>query len=188
MTEERRVRNDRTGGEKGQKLARYDLIPVYPLTALAEHYGRGAEKYFDRNWELGVNWSLPYAALMRHVTAWWNGEETDPETGTSHLSAVAWHAFALLEYTKTHPELDDRPRATEGPLLVEEMAGTFGLAESTPAHGCNPCLTCGICALDFWAESDDDQVCPRCGRRTMFADPSGRCEPAYGSGPLVHGK
>jgi hypothetical protein len=102
-----------TGGEKGQKLARFDLIPVGPLTELAKHYGRGAQKYADRNWEKGYEWSKNYAALQRHLFAFWDGEDLDPETGTPHVVAVAWHAFALAEFMNTHPEFDDRPRSSE---------------------------------------------------------------------------
>jgi len=98
-----------TGGAKGQKLARFDLIPPGPLKALAEHYGKGAAKYEDRNWERGYKWSLSYAALHRHLNAWWSGEDLDPELGSSHLDAVIFHAMALREFTDTHPELDDRP-------------------------------------------------------------------------------
>lgn len=107
--EEERVVDPATGGEKGRKLARFDLIPVEPLRLLAEHYGRGARKYADRNWEKGYAWSLSYAALMRHLTAFWGGEDLDAETGSPHIIAAAWHAFALAEYTRTHPEKDDRP-------------------------------------------------------------------------------
>ncbi len=106
---ETRIKNMITGGEKGQKLARFDLVPIGPLTALAEHFGKGAEKYDDRNWEKGVDWSLSYAALMRHITAWWGGEDLDEE-GNSHLAAAMWHCTVLLEYANTHPELDDRPK------------------------------------------------------------------------------
>ncbi len=111
MTTEIRVTNEATGGQKGQKLARFDLIPVEPLTRLAEHYGKGAAKYYPRNWEQGYDWSLSYGALMRHLTAWWGGEENDPELGSNHLDAVMFHAMALREFTNTHPELDDRPYA-----------------------------------------------------------------------------
>jgi len=107
--DEVRIKNTTTGGEKGSKLARFDLVPVCPLFELAEHYGRGAEKYEDRNWEKGIDWSLSYAALMRHVVAWWGGEDYDEDTGSTHMAAVAWHAFALMEYATTHPELDNRP-------------------------------------------------------------------------------
>lgn len=108
MTEERIVDPD-TGGEKGSKDARFDLIPAGPLTELAKHYGAGAKKYEDRNWERGYRWSLSFAAMMRHAWAWWRGEDSDEETGSHHLVAVAWHALALLEFRHTHPEKDDRP-------------------------------------------------------------------------------
>lgn len=104
-----RVTNPVTGGEKGSKEVRMDLVPVFPLTELARLFGRGAQKYADRNWERGYDWSLSYAAALRHLTQWWGGEDTDPEMGTSHLASVAWHAFALLQFTVEHPELDDRP-------------------------------------------------------------------------------
>ncbi len=109
-TGEVRVVNEATGGEKGQKLARFDLIPAHPLWLLAEHYGRGARKYADRNWERGYDWSLSFQAMQRHAWLYWQGEDIDPETGSPHLVAVAWHAFALLEYARTHPDLDNRPK------------------------------------------------------------------------------
>ena len=40
-----RIVDPTTGGEKGQKDARFDLIPQEAIWMLAEAYGRGAEKY-----------------------------------------------------------------------------------------------------------------------------------------------
>lgn len=91
-----RVVDPLTGGEKGSKIERFDLIPVEMETALARHYGVGATKYEDRNWERGYKWSLSYAALRRHLAAWTGGESYDTETGTHHLVAVIWHATALF--------------------------------------------------------------------------------------------
>jgi len=108
--EEIRVTNEKTGGQKGSKLARYDLLPAGPLKQVAEHYGRGANKYSDRNWELGYDWNLSFAAMQRHAWQFWNGEDIDEETGGPHLAAVVFHAFALLEFMNTHPELDNRPK------------------------------------------------------------------------------
>jgi hypothetical protein len=118
---ERRVTSS-TGGEKGRKLARYDLVPAAPLHTLAELYGKGAEKYDDRNWERGYDWSLSFAALNRHLWLFWQGVNIDEETGLPHLAAVAFHAFALMEYTNTHPEFDDRPTHT---ALSEAVAATL---------------------------------------------------------------
>jgi len=93
--EEVRVVDPVTGGEKGAKLQRFSLIPSEFLWDLAEHYGTGAKKYADRNWERGYKWSLSYDALSRHLHAWLLGEWRDPETGSPHLIAVAWHVCTL---------------------------------------------------------------------------------------------
>lgn len=134
MPEERTTSS--TGGQKGVKLQRFDLIPVGPLTELAEHYGIGASKYANHQWRKGYEWSKSYAALMRHLTAFWAGFDhdvcsNDPEgcshvdadgnpftavredacfnhTGSHHMAAVAWHAFCLLEFKDTQPSHDDR--------------------------------------------------------------------------------
>ena len=104
-----RVVDPKTGGAKGNKLCRPDLIPVGPLTEVATHYGRGALKYSPDNWRKGYAYSLSYAALQRHAMQFWAGEDDDQETGSSHMAAVVFHALALMEFRKTHPELDDRP-------------------------------------------------------------------------------
>lgn len=117
MTDEVRITSS-TGGQKGSKEARYDLIPAGPLRTLAELYGKGAEKYEDRNWERGYDWSLSFAALNRHLWQFWAGEDTDEETGKPHMASVAWHALALLEFMSTHPDFDNRP-STPKPDAVD---------------------------------------------------------------------
>ena len=100
-----------TGGEKGAKLACFSQIPAGPLLELAEHYGRGAEKYDAHNFRKGYNWSLSIDALNRHLWAFVQGEDIDPETGSKHITAVAWHALALSSFMDEHPEYDDRYQA-----------------------------------------------------------------------------
>lgn len=109
-TDEVIVTDPDTGGKKGTKSARFDLLPTRALHYLATHYGKGASKYGDRNWELGYSWSLSYAALQRHLNAFWSGEDTDEETGSSHLDAAAFHILALRTFVDTHPEKDDRSK------------------------------------------------------------------------------
>ena len=104
-----------SGGKKGVKIEAFDLIPIGPLTELSRVYGRGAEKYARRNWEKGYEFSKSYAALMRHLTQFWNGEDFDQETKVRHLASVAFHAFALLQYSMNdkYKEFDDRPESTK---------------------------------------------------------------------------
>ena len=87
---------------------RFDLLPVYPLEALVEVYTFGASKYEDRNWEKGISWSRVFAAMMRHLWAYWRGENNDPESNLPHLAHAAWGCFALLEYSQRRKEFDDR--------------------------------------------------------------------------------
>ena len=68
----------------------------------------GAIKYAEHNWRKGFTWSRPLAAAMRHITAFNDGEDKDPESGLSHLAHAACCIMFLLEFEKTHPELDDR--------------------------------------------------------------------------------
>lgn len=100
--------------------ARYDLIPPEAIEALAHHYRLGAEKYTlrdeagnitqlgDRNWERGMKWGKCFGSMLRHCWAYWRGETNDPETGTHHMIAVAWNAFALFTYDVRSIGEDDR--------------------------------------------------------------------------------
>jgi len=68
----------------------------------------GEQKYAAPNWRSGFACSRPLAAAMRHITAFNNGEDCDPESGLSHLAHAACCIMFLLEFEKTHPHLDDR--------------------------------------------------------------------------------
>lgn len=109
MADEVRVTSS-TGGEKGTKLARYDLLPPEALKAVAELYGRGAEKYEAHNWRKGYDWSLSFAAMQRHAWQFWNGEDYDGETGAPHMASVAFHALALITFMEEQRDYDDRPK------------------------------------------------------------------------------
>jgi hypothetical protein len=97
-----------TGGQKGVKPVDYSLIPWGAMAKVAEHYHKGAQKYSAHNWRKGYEWSKSFAAMMRHATNFWNGQDIDPETGSPELAAVAFHALTLLEFMDQHPDFDDR--------------------------------------------------------------------------------
>jgi hypothetical protein len=88
---------------------RYELLPPELMHAVADILTFGAKKYSDRNWELGMEWSRPFGALMRHMWAWWRGDGVDAETGKSHL----WHAGCCLAFLIAYEQRgigkDDRP-------------------------------------------------------------------------------
>lgn len=100
-----------TGAEKGVKPERYDLMPKQALDALARVYAFGATKYADHNWRKGYEWSKSYAAAMRHLTAFWDGETIDAESGLPHPAHAMFHLAALLTWLEEDGEgsrYDDR--------------------------------------------------------------------------------
>jgi hypothetical protein len=68
----------------------------------------GADKYAAHNWRKGFQWSRPLSAAMRHLLAFQDGEDRDPESGLSHLAHAMCCIMFVLEFEKTHKELDDR--------------------------------------------------------------------------------
>lgn len=120
MSEETRTTSS-TGGQKGVKAQRYDLLPKPGLDAISEVYAFGAEKYADHNWRKGYEWGKSYAALMRHMTAFWNGETNDPESGLPHVAHAGFHVLTLLTWLAEQGEggqFDDRyvPAPVEDPV------------------------------------------------------------------------
>lgn len=120
--QEVRVVDPTTGGAKGVKLARFELMPWAIFRELAEHFGRGARKYEDRNWERGYAWSLSFAALHRHLEAFWARDDIDHDPSlyvegeehvARHIIAVVWHACVLAFFSRYGRGTDDRPRDEE---------------------------------------------------------------------------
>lgn len=101
-------RHDKAVKNDAGKL-RMELIPPDALEALARILTDGAIKYSSRNWELGMEWSRPYGALLRHLLAWWSGQDNDPESGHSHMWHVLTNAVFLTSYQQRGIGKDDRP-------------------------------------------------------------------------------
>lgn len=98
-----------TGGIKDNKgKARIDLIPPDAIFAIAEVLTFGARKYRTWNWARGLPWGDTFASLQRHLWAWANGEDVDPETGLSHLAHANCQAMFLLTFAIRDVGDDDR--------------------------------------------------------------------------------
>ncbi len=122
MSDEIRT-TSRTGGQKGVKPNRQDLIAVPFLEQLGLVCGMGAEKYGPDNWRKGYEWSKNYGAMQRHIQAFWTGEDLDPESGLPHLAHAAWHCMVLLVFStqSRFAEFDDRPDVPENAFLTQEV-------------------------------------------------------------------
>ena len=87
---------------------RYDLLPPELLEETAKVLTFGAQKYSAHNWAQGASGSRYFSAMMRHMWAWWRGEDNDPETGFSHLAHAACCLSFLIAYQRRGLGEDDR--------------------------------------------------------------------------------
>lgn len=86
------------------------LIPLCTLEDEARVWMYGKQKYAAWNWAKGMDWSIPLACALRHLSAWQRGEENDPESGLPHIAHAMCNLRMLTLYSKTYPEGDDRPK------------------------------------------------------------------------------
>lgn len=82
----------------------------------------GALKYGAHNYRAaGVRASVYYDAVMRHLMAWWEGEDTDPDSGVSHVIKAMACLHVLRDSMHMQNWVDDRPLQLPGGADVPGM-------------------------------------------------------------------
>lgn len=80
----------------------YTLLPRDALTEEARVWQAGMAKYGKYNWEKLWDLDTPEVAMasaLRHIFAYLDGEEFDPETGLHHLAHVRCNCAMGIRYT-----------------------------------------------------------------------------------------
>ena len=88
----------------------FSVIPGRVMGELGLALLEGAAKYGRHNYRVsGVRASIYYDACLRHLTAWWEGQDTDPDSGLPHV-VKALACLTVLRDAETQGKLtDDRP-------------------------------------------------------------------------------
>ena len=74
---------------------RWSLVPHGVMDQYIQVLEYGAKKYAPDNWQrVPQATTRYYDAAMRHISAWWEGEMDDPETGMPHLA----HAMCCITF------------------------------------------------------------------------------------------
>lgn len=96
------VNSKRDEVAKGKKFdsdkLKWGLLPWDALTDIVRVFMFGANKYGERNWELGMDKSRLFDAALRHMTKWACGDEEDNETGINHLAHAIVSLLMILTY------------------------------------------------------------------------------------------
>jgi hypothetical protein len=114
------VYRDEQGNEVSGKDIPFEDVASRKLTIIDD----GAD-----NWRKGQSWMESMGSVLRHIHSWIDGEDLDPELKTRHLANAAWGLYSLLEFERTHPELDNRKHKYLGRkkigLDIDEVVADF---------------------------------------------------------------
>lgn len=70
----------------------------------------GARKYGRHNYRaMGVSATVYYDAALRHLVAWWEGEDIDQDSGLNHITKAMTALLVLRDSMLVGNWIDDRP-------------------------------------------------------------------------------
>lgn len=88
----------------------FSTVPAQVVAELGLAMMEGARKYGRHNYRVaGVRASVYVDAAMRHIFAWWEGEDVDPDSGLSHVTKAIASLSVLRDAQINGVCTDDRP-------------------------------------------------------------------------------
>lgn len=97
-------------GAAGKLKDQLQLIPTIFEKETARALANGAAKYKPFNWRFSRVESMTYiGAIRRHLNAYFDGEELDPESDAHHLGHIAANCAILLDAAEQKTLIDNRP-------------------------------------------------------------------------------
>jgi hypothetical protein len=116
----------------GVKKASLSCVPAPVLLEMGIGMQEGGAKYGRHNYRsIGVRGSVYYDATMRHLMAWWEGEDIDPDSGLSHITKAMCSLAVLRDAMLQNKFNDDRPPKSV-PFMTELNAKSEALFEKYP--------------------------------------------------------
>lgn len=102
------------------------LIPAVAEEVMAKAMMYGQGKYGRYNYCSGHEAGKLIASAKRHLSAWYNGEDNDKESGVSHLGHAMCNIAMLLRQIELGTMKDDRYRVEPRMYMVDEKRGAGG--------------------------------------------------------------
>lgn len=93
----------------------------------------GACKYGRHNYRvIGVRASVYFDATMRHLSAWWEGQDIDPDSGLHHIAKAMASLHVLRDAMLRGKVHDDRPPSTDESWITEAKERVEAILERYP--------------------------------------------------------
>ena len=94
----------------GQAKPSLHHVPPRVLLEVAQAMMEGSKKYGIYNYrKAGVSYSTYYSSTFRHLIAWFEGEDIDPDSGLSHITKAISGLIVLRDSMLEGNFTDDRP-------------------------------------------------------------------------------
>ena len=87
---------------------KWSLVSWKALEPMVKVLMFGANKYSPNNWQKGLKYSEISDSLQRHLNAFMEGQDDDPESKLSHLGHLMCNAMFLSWMFIFRKDLDDR--------------------------------------------------------------------------------
>lgn len=103
------------------------LIPPAAEIEEAMVLAHGAAKYQPYNWRIdGIRAMTYLSAIRRHLAAYLDGEDNDPESGLSHIAHIRACAGIMLDADSIGNMEDDRPAQGQASELLRYFTQASG--------------------------------------------------------------
>ena len=123
----------------GIKKVPFSTVPAEVVAEIGLGMLEGARKYGRHNFRVaGVRASVYYDALFRHITAWWEGEDIDLDSGMNHVAKAITTLVVLRDAMLNDMLTDDRPVSLKSGWVTEMNKKAAEIIEKYP----NPVESC----------------------------------------------
>ncbi|MGM0641482.1 MAG: dATP/dGTP diphosphohydrolase domain-containing protein, partial [Thermotogota bacterium] len=105
----------------GIKKVPMSCVPAQVMMEVATAMYEGARKYGRSNYRvMGVRASVYYDACMRHIVAWWEGQDIDEDSGLSHITKAIAGLMVLRDGMLNDKWIDDRSPKILNQYFIDE--------------------------------------------------------------------
>lgn len=110
MEDLEKIKDSNPKDSVGIKKVPFSTVPAPVIAEVGLAMLEGGRKYGRHNYRaIGIRASVYYDACLRHLTAWWEGENIDPDSGLSHLTKAIACLVVMKDAINLEKWSDDRP-------------------------------------------------------------------------------